>query len=310
MVLLIDNPASDAHATPAGHPEQVARMAAIRDVLADPFFDDLMREEAPVADEADLLLCHSRAYVDRIRDAIPEAGPRALDPDTFVAPGSWEAAMRGVGGVLRAVDAVLTGETERAFVASRPPGHHAETATPMGFCLFGNVALGAKHALERHGLDRVAVVDFDVHHGNGTQNLLWNEPRALFFSSHQMPLWPGTGAPGEKGASGNVVNLPLSPGSGSEEMRRVYEERVFTQLKGWKPQLILISAGFDAHTADPLANLNWSTKDYSWLTTRLCEIADSVSGGRVVSALEGGYDLTALAASVAAHVAGLMERER
>ena len=208
-MLLIDNPLSETHETPPGHPERVARYQAIKAAIAGM---GLSTEVAEPCDEADILLCHPQSYVDRIRDAIPDAGSVALDADTHVSPGSFEAALCGVGGMIRAVDAVLAGESSSAFVLSRPPGHHAETATQMGFCLFGNVAIGARHALERHGLSRVAVVDFDVHHGNGTQDLLWNEPRALFVSSHQMPLWPGSGAPGERGGSDNVLNVPLWAG--------------------------------------------------------------------------------------------------
>jgi acetoin utilization deacetylase AcuC-like enzyme len=222
-----------------------------------------------------------------------------------MSPGTWDAACRAVGGVCAAVDAVMGGQAANAFAAVRPPGHHAEAETPMGFCLFGNLAIGAKRALDHHGAARVAVVDFDVHHGNGTQALLWDDPRALFFSSHQMPLWPGTGAPGERGAHGQIVNLPLPPGSDGAHMRRVYEAQVFPRLRDWKPDLILISAGFDAHADDPLAGLDWQAGDFAWLTERLCGLAADLCGGRVVSALEGGYDLDALRASVAAHAAAL-----
>jgi acetoin utilization deacetylase AcuC-like enzyme len=205
-----------------------------------------------------------------------------------------------------AVDAVVSGEAKTAFVAGRPPGHHAEREVAMGFCLFGTVAIGVKRALDHHGLARVAVVDFDVHHGNGTQDLLWDEGRCLFVSSHQMPLYPGTGRPEERGAHGQVLNVPLRAGSGGRAMREVYEGVVFPALADWKPELLLISAGFDAHADDPLAGLEWQAEDYRWLTERLCDFA----GGRVVSSLEGGYDLDALAASVAAHVGVLEERGR
>jgi acetoin utilization deacetylase AcuC-like enzyme len=202
----------------------------------------------------------------------------------------------------------MAGEVTNAFVATRPPGHHAERETHMGFCLFGNVALAAKHAMEVHGLSRVAVVDFDVHHGNGTQDLLWDEARALFFSSHQSPLWPGTGAPDEQGAHGQIVNLPLEPMTGGKAMRAVYEEKVFPRIDAYAPELLLISAGFDAHRADPLANLNWEVDDFVWLTEKLCDLAAKHCTGRVVSTLEGGYDLEALAASAAAHVTVLKEK--
>ena len=304
VTLLIDNPLSLTHVTPTGHPERVQRYEAITAALdAMP----LTRAEARPASEADLRLCHPQSYIDRIRSVIPSEGSRALDADTHVSPGSYDAALRGVGGMIQAVDAVLGGEAANAFVLSRPPGHHAETETPMGFCLFGNAAIGARHALERHGLARVAVVDFDVHHGNGTQDLLWTEPRALFVSSHQMPLWPGSGSPGERGGSDNVMNLPLGPGTGGDAMRSLYEAQVFPRLRRFEPEMIVISAGFDAHAADPLAGLNWQTEDFAWLTRELVTLAQELCGGRVVSTLEGGYDLEALAASVAVHVTELQE---
>jgi len=305
---LFANPAGLEHTTPLGHPEQVARLEAVETALGGPDFAALHRVAAPMAEVADLLLCHPRAHIDRIHRAIPIIGGAALDADTHVSPGSWEAALRGVGGCIAAVDAVLSGATRNAFVATRPPGHHAEAERPMGFCLFGNIAIAAKHALDRHGLDRVAIVDFDVHHGNGTQDLLWNEDRALFISSHQMPLYPGTGAPTDRGATGNVVNLPLAPGSGGAEIRQLLRDTILPRLEAFAPELLLISAGFDAHEDDPLANLMWTTEDFSWITRELCAFADRACGGRVVSTLEGGYDLNALAASVAAHVTEMMER--
>ena len=295
------------HATPPGHPEQVARMDAVLGALEGM---DLRRVKAPMAAEADLLRVHPRAHLDRVAGAVPEAGTRALDADTHVSPGSLAAAWRAAGAVIRGVDMVLAGEAGNAFAAVRPPGHHAETEMPMGFCLFGNVAAAAKHALDHHGLSRVAVVDFDVHHGNGTQDLLWDEARALVISSHQMPLWPGTGRPDETGAFDTVVNRPLPPESDGAEMRRVYETEIFPRLRDFAPELILVSAGFDAHRADPLAQLNWDEADFVWLTEKICEIARETCGGRVVSALEGGYDLEALGASVAAHVTALMENAR
>ncbi|MEL7114777.1 MAG: histone deacetylase family protein, partial [Pseudomonadota bacterium] len=229
------------------------------------------------------------------------------DADTHVSSGSLDAAMRAVGGACLAVDQVLGGAQKNAFVAMRPPGHHAETSTAMGFCLFGTVAIAAKRALDHHGLERVAVVDFDVHHGNGTQDLLWTEPRSLFVSSHQMPLYPGSGAASETGAHNNVFNVPLDPMTGGAEMKRRYQDEVFPLLEAFKPQLILISAGFDAHEADPLANLLWTTEDFAWITKELCGLADRLCDGRIVSCLEGGYDLDALGASTAAHVTVLME---
>ncbi|QBY02006.1 histone deacetylase family protein [Rhodophyticola sp. CCM32] len=306
--LLVENPAGLTHEMPPGHPEQIARLAAISEALAAPEFAALIRGEAPMAAEADLRLAHPPDHIAAIRGAIPKAGLAALDADTSLSPGSWEAALKGVGGCLHAVDQVLSGAVRNAFVATRPPGHHAEGSRPMGFCLFGNIAIAAKHALDRHGLKRVAVVDFDVHHGNGTQDLLWEEPRALFISSHQMPLYPGSGAPSERGGSDNVVNLPLGPGTGGPQMRQIVQDRMLPALARFAPELVLISAGFDAHRADPLANLNWETEDFAWITREICVFAAAHCDGRVVSTLEGGYDLPALAASVATHVAVLMEQ--
>ena len=296
------------HVTPPGHPEQVARLEAIQAKLDGPGYQDLIRHSAPICEDADVLLCHPQAYLDRIRGAIPTKGAVSLDADTHVSPGSLLAAQRGVGANIVAIDTVLDGQAANAFVGCRPPGHHAETNTAMGFCLFGNVAIGAKHALDRRGLDRVAIIDFDVHHGNGTQDLLWEESRVLFCSSHQMPLYPGSGAAHDTGAHGNVLNVPLDPDTGSDVMRRVYEREIFPEIDRFKPELILVSAGFDAHAADPLASLNWTTDDFAWLTHKICDLADVHCAGRVVSTLEGGYDLKALAESVAAHVDVLRER--
>ena len=292
------------HITPPGHPEQVARLEYILEALK-PL--DLNRVTAPLAADDDLLRIHPKSHIDALHDAAPEAGSVAIDSDTHMSPGSLQAAYRAAGGVLRAVDMVLQGDAPNAFAAVRPPGHHAETQTAMGFCLFGNVALGAKHALDFHGLKRVAVVDFDVHHGNGTQDLLWDEPRALTITSQQMPLWPGTGAETDTGAYENVINIPLPPESDGKIMRAAYEARVFPKIKAFKPELILVSAGFDAHRDDPLAQLNWSTDDFTWLSRQLCALAGDLCRGRLVSALEGGYDLEALAASVKAHVEILSE---
>jgi acetoin utilization deacetylase AcuC-like enzyme len=298
------------HVTPPGHPERVARAEAVRKALGAERFDDLERREAPLADRAEVLRCHPERYLERIEASIPGNDYVSLDADTHVSPGSLEAAMRGLGGCCAAVDAVIAGEVQNAFVAMRPPGHHAETETAMGFCLFGNAAIAAKRALDHHGLERVAVLDFDVHHGNGTQDLLWNEPRTLFCSSHQMPLYPGTGAAHETGAHGNVVNTPLAPMTGGREMRRAWGDIILPAVDDFAPELIIISAGFDAHADDPLANLNWSVDDFVWVTRAICEVAQAHSGGRVVSTLEGGYDLDALAASAAAHVTVLMEQEQ
>ncbi len=302
-MLVFSHPDCEGHVTPAGHPERVERLAAVEAGLAGL---DVTRRDCPLADETEVLRCHPARYLARVKDAVPAEGWAQLDGDTFLSPGSYRAALRAVGGICAAVDAVVTGEAKTAFVAGRPPGHHAERETAMGFCLFGTVAIGAKRALDLHGLGRVAIVDFDVHHGNGTQDLLWDEARCLFVSSHQMPLYPGTGRAEERGAHGQMLNIPLRAGSSGTAMRDVYERVVFPVLTAWQPELLLISAGFDAHADDPLAGLEWQADDYSWLTDRLCDFA----GGRVVSTLEGGYDLDALAASVAAHVGVLEERGR
>jgi len=295
------------HVTPDGHPERVARLEHILHALESL---DLNRVTAPLAADDDLLRVHPEGYIRDIRKTRPNDGFAQIDGDTFMSPGSVDAAYRAAGAVVRAVDMVLGGEAPNAFCAIRPPGHHAETETAMGFCLFGNAALAAKHALDHHGLKRVAVVDFDVHHGNGTQDLLWDEARALVITSQQMPLWPGSGRPDETGAYETVLNIPLAPGSGGAGMRAAYETQAFPRLRAFKPELIIISAGFDAHQDDPLANLNWSTGDFAWVTEELCKIADELCDGRIVSTLEGGYDLNALAEATRAHVEELMKAAR
>ncbi|UWQ62606.1 histone deacetylase family protein [Leisingera caerulea] len=287
------------HVTPEGHPERVARLEHILHAL-EPL--DLERVTAPMAAEDDILRVHPASYLSDLRKASPAEGWAQIDGDTFMSPGSLDAAFRAAGAVVRGVDMVLGGEVQNAFAAVRPPGHHAETDTAMGFCLFGNAALAAKHALDHHGLSRVAVVDFDVHHGNGTQDLLWDEPRALLITSQQMPLWPGSGRPDEDGAHGQILNMPLAPGSGRAEMQAAYEGQAFPRLRAFKPELIIISAGFDAHQDDPLASLNWATEDFAWITAELCKLASELCQGRIVSTLEGGYDLNALAAATRAHV--------
>ncbi|WP_299899941.1 histone deacetylase family protein [uncultured Ruegeria sp.] len=295
------------HVTPDGHPERVARLEHILHALE---VLELKRVTAPLAADDDLLRIHPESYIRDIRAARPADGFAQIDGDTFLSPGSVDAAYRAAGAAVRAVDLVLSGEASNAFCAIRPPGHHAETEMAMGFCLFGNAALAAKHALDHHGLNRVAVVDFDVHHGNGTQDLLWDEARALVITSQQMPLWPGSGRPEETGVHDTVVNIPLAPGSGGSEMRAAYETKAFPRLRAFRPELIIISAGFDAHQDDPLANLNWATDDFAWITAELCRIADEVCSGRIVSTLEGGYDLNALAEATRAHVEELIKAAR
>ncbi|MBB1492284.1 histone deacetylase family protein [Paracoccus sp. MC1854] len=298
MTILYTHSASERHLTPSGHPEQVARHKAVLDGLADLKLD---RREAPLAAEADVLRCHPERYLARLKAAVPAQGQVALDADTWLSPGSLEAAMRAVGAACAAVDAVLGGEDSRAFVAMRPPGHHAERETPMGFCLLGTAAIAAMRALDHHGLDRVAVLDFDVHHGNGTQDLLWDESRAFFASTHQMPLYPGTGRASETGAHGQVMNVPLPPGSGGAQARAAWRQ-IMDRLQAHAPQLVIISAGFDAHAADPLAALEWEDDDFAAITRMIC---DAAGAAPVVSVLEGGYDLAALGRSARAHVTAL-----
>jgi len=290
------------HVTPPGHPERVEHLAAAKAGLAKVEKGGLALDwrEAPLALEAEVLRCHPAHYLAAVKAAVPTEGWAQLDGDTFLSPGSLQAAMRAVGGVRAAVDAVVA-EGGAAFVVARPPGHHAETARAMGFCVFNQVAIGAKRALDLHGLGRVAIVDFDVHHGNGTQDLLWDEARCLFASSHQMPLYPGTGDSRESGAHGQVLNVPLRAGTDGAAMRAAYDRLILPAVADWRPDLLLVSAGFDAHRADPLAGLAWEAEDFAWLAARLWE----VSGGRMVSTLEGGYDLDALAASVGAYVGEL-----
>ncbi len=292
------------HVTPSGHPERVARLEHVLHALEDL---DLNRVTAPMAAEDDILRVHPASYVADLRDSLPIERFRQLDGDTFMSPGSLDAAFRAAGAAVRAVDMVLSGDAPNTFCATRPPGHHAETETPMGFCLFGNAALAAKHALDHHGLKRVAVFDFDVHHGNGTQDLLWDEPRALVITSQQMPLWPGTGRPDETGVHNTILNVPLPPESGGDQMRSAYETLAFPRLRAFDPDLLIISAGFDAHQDDPLAQLNWSTADFVWITDQLCALAAEMCEGRIVSVLEGGYDLEALSASARAHVEQLIK---
>ncbi len=303
---LITHDACYDHVTPPGHPEQVARLDAVLGALSDM---DLQRTSAPFGAEDDILRAHPKAHIDAIRAAAPDEGWRSLDADTHMSVGTLEAAFRGVGGVVKAVDIVMAGEAQNAFVAMRPPGHHAERETAMGFCFFGNVAIAAKYALDHHGLSRVAIVDFDVHHGNGTQDLVEEDARILFCSTHQMPLYPGTGAAHETGV-GNVLNCPLPDGAGTKAFRDVMERVVLPQVDAFKPELLIISAGFDAHEADPLAGMNLTTEDFAWITEKLCDLADRHCNGRMVSSLEGGYDLVALGAAAAAHVSVMKERAR
>jgi len=294
------------HLTPEGHPERPERLAAAKAGVAGLA---VTHREAPLADMADVLRCHEADHVARLMAAVPDRGLVAIDGDTFLSSGSGDAALRAVGGMCAAIDAVIAGEAGSALNLARPPGHHAERDRAMGFCLFGTAAIGAVRALDHHGLGRIAIVDFDVHHGNGTQAILWDEPRCLFVSSHQMPLYPGSGAVAERGAHGQIVNLPLAPGSGSAAMRAAWEGNGLPALAAFAPDLIVISAGFDAHADDPLGGLRWQAADFAWLTRCICNVgAAGPSQGRIVSTLEGGYDLSALTACVAAHAGVLAER--
>ncbi len=301
---LYSHPACLAHDAGPGHPESPLRLQAVLEALDRDRFAALDRIEAPRATREQLARAHDAALIDRIFDHAPRHGHVRLDPDTAMSPDSLEAALRAAGAVCAAVDALLDGAATRAFCAVRPPGHHATRDTPMGFCLFNNVAVGAAHALAR-GLRRVAIVDFDVHHGNGTQDIFWDVPAVLYASTHQSPLYPGTGARGETGA-GNIVNAPLPPGAGSREFRTAMAAEVLPALVRFRPELVLVSAGFDAHRLDPLADLNLEADDYAWVTGELVDIAHKFASRRVISSLEGGYSPTALRESVAAHVAALM----
>ena len=299
------HPSSLDHDTGVGHPERTARIETVYAALAGDSYASLERREARRASLDDLARVHESGYVRRSLDEMPASGRARMDPDTVVSPGSGEAALRAAGAVIDAVDEVASGNASNAFCAVRPPGHHAEAGRGMGFCLFNNVAIGAMHARAAHGLRKIAIVDFDVHHGNGTQAMFADDPAALFASTHQYPHYPGTGAADETGV-GNVFNAPLEAGSGGAEFRTAMDDRILPALRAFAPQMLLVSAGFDAHAHDPLASLNFEEEDFEWATQRLLEIAEEFASGRLVSTLEGGYDLQALGASVQAHVGALM----
>jgi acetoin utilization deacetylase AcuC-like enzyme len=304
--LLISHPACLNHLTPAGHPERPDRLRAIEEALADERFQMLAREQAPMAPAEVVALVHPTDYIEAIRNAAPSEGMVRLDADTSMSPGSFEAALRGAGGAMLAVDEVMNQKAANAFVAVRPPGHHAEAARPMGFCLFNNAAIAARYAQDRYDAERAAIVDFDVHHGNGSQDIFWADKSVLYCSTHEMPLYPGTGAVGERGEHNTIVNAPLRAGNGGDEFREAFEVAILPRLREFRPDLLVISAGFDAHTRDPLANLNLVEADYTWVTKKLMEVANDSAQGRIVSVLEGGYDLQGLSRSVAAHVTALM----
>ena len=305
--ILYSHPICIEHDMGAGHPESPDRLRAIMEALKADAFNGLDRREAPTAAREQIARVHPGDYVDRIMAAVPESGRVQLDPDTSLCPASGEAGLRASGAVCAAVDAVMAGEANNAFCAIRPPGHHAEPGRPMGFCFFNHVAVGALQARAVHGLTRVAVVDFDVHHGNGTQAMFWDDENLFFGSSHQSPFYPGSGGAAERGVAGNIVNAPLAAGAGSREFREAWEGIILPGLIEFDPEFLLISAGFDAHEADPLASLRLTEDDYVWVTRKLMKVADDHCKGRLVSTLEGGYDLRALARSVAVHVKTLMQ---
>jgi acetoin utilization deacetylase AcuC-like enzyme len=253
-----------------------------------------------------ITLCHSEHYVSELGLMAPKEGLAFIDGDTSMSPGTWEAALRCVGGATMAVDAVMKGEVDNAFVCTRPPGHHAETAKPMGFCFFDHAAIAARYAQRQYGISRAAIVDFDVHHGNGTQDIFWADATVMYCSTHEMPLFPGTGAASERGEHDTIVNAPLRPGDGGTQFRDAFNNVILPQLRKFAPEMIVISAGFDAHWRDPLANLQLQESDYTWVTQQVMELAATSADGRIVSVLEGGYDLQALKDSVGAHVSALM----
>ncbi|HEV7372815.1 histone deacetylase family protein [Arenibaculum sp.] len=303
---VFSHPACAEHDTGLGHPESPMRLKAVLAALEGEDFHLLDRRMAPRATVEQLARVHPRSFVERMLAAMPASGHFSIDGDTVVCPASGEAALRAAGAVCAAVDAVCTGEVRNAFCAVRPPGHHAERARSMGFCLFNNVAVGAAHARAAHGLARVAIIDFDVHHGNGTQDIFEEDRDVLYVSIHQYPLYPGTGRADEHGRHGNILNVALPDASASPEFRHAVTARVLPAVQGFAPDLVMISAGFDGHTRDPLAGLHLVDDDFTWITRKLAEVARERCGGRVVSSLEGGYDLRALASSVAAHVRELM----
>ena len=293
------------HHVPEGHPERPDRLRALNAALEHPHFSDLERVEAPVGNEDLVLLAHPESHLTHIMRAMPEEGIRQIEADTHASPETLKAALTAIGGTIMAVDDVFTKKADNGFVAARPPGHHAERTRAMGFCFFNTVAIAARHAQKTHAVERVAIIDFDVHHGNGTQDIFQNDPSVLYCSTHQMPLYPGTGARDETGV-GNIVNAPLSPNDAGEKFREAFKERILPALDNFRPDFVLLSAGFDAHYRDPLAQLNLVGDDFDWVTGRLMEIAGKYASNRLVSVLEGGYDLEGLAESAGLHILRLM----
>ncbi|MBB3915213.1 MULTISPECIES: histone deacetylase family protein [Rhizobium] len=306
---LYEHPIFLEHVTPAGHPERSDRIRAINMALEHPNFERLERRQAPQANEDAVLLAHPEEHLTAVMREIPEEEGEInqLEADTYASQKSLQAALTGIGGAMAAVDDVFTGRADNVFVAARPPGHHAEKMTAMGFCFFNNAAIAARHAQKAHGAERVAIIDWDVHHGNGTQDIFWDDASVLFCSTHQMPLYPGSGAKDEKGTHNTIVNAPLSPNVGSDHFREAFKSRVLPAVADFRPDLIIISAGFDAHHRDPLAQINLTGEDFDWATGRILELADRYAKNRVVSLLEGGYDLEGLAESAGMHILRMMK---
>ena len=304
--ILYEHPVFLEHHVPPGHPERPDRLRALNAALEHENFKQLKRLEAPIANEDAVTLAHPESFLIEVIRSMPEEGVRQIESDTHASPESLKAALTGIGGAMAGVDDVFSGKADNVFVASRPPGHHAEHDKVMGFCLFNNVAIAARHAQKAHGAERVAIIDFDVHHGNGTQDIFWADPSVLYCSTHQMPLYPGTGSRHETGA-GNIVNAPLSPNDDSASFRDAVRSRILPALHNFRPDLVIISAGFDAHYRDPLAQINLVGEDFDWITGQLMDIAGKYAGNRVVSVLEGGYDLEGLAESAGLHICRLMK---
>lgn len=303
---LFTHPSSLLHDPGPGHPERIDRMIAIQNALAAPEFDVLVRREAPQATREQLILAHPESYIDNLKNIMPTDGYRDLEPSTTINKDSYTVALHSAGGICAAIDGVMAREFNNAVCTLRPPGHHAERGTAMGFCLFSNVAIGALWAIKKYGLTRVAIIDYDVHHGNGTQDVLWNSNKIFFASSHESPLYPGTGMQHERGAHNQILNCPLPSYSGSHEFRDIYENKILPALYAYQAELILVSAGYDADARDPLSTMQLNTDDFGWISEKLVAAAQKQCNGRIVSTLEGGYHLEALAEGVAAHVRALL----
>lgn len=294
------------HVTPEGHPEQATRLSAVLNALNKPEFEDLLYFTSKAAHLDSIYAVHPKTFIDFLHSSVPQNERLlSIDPDTYLSQGSWLAALHSSGAVIDAIDAVMARNITNAFCAIRPPGHHAEPTTSMGFCLWNHIAIGAHHARMKHDLQRVAIIDFDVHHGNGTQKICEKDPGLFYASVHEMPLYPGSGYPDERGPWHQCLNIPLSPGSGSAEFRAAMKI-IGQEIIHFAPEFLLISAGFDAHEKDPLATLNLRDDDFYWATNMLTDIASEICNGRIVSSLEGGYDEGALASAVGSHVRALM----